>query len=40
MAMARPFRDDRAANAGVALSSLLWATGFSVSEVLLESLDA
>ncbi len=40
MAMARPFRGDLAANAGLALSSLLWATGFSVSEVLLESWDA
>ncbi len=28
--MARPFRDDRAANAGLAPSSLLWATGFPV----------
>ncbi len=28
--MARPFRGDLAANAGLALSSLSWATGFPV----------
>ncbi len=30
MAMARPVRGDLAANAGLALSSLSWATGFPV----------
>ena len=35
MAKARPHRGDRAANAGLAPSSLLWATGFPVSEVRL-----
>ncbi len=33
--MARPFRGDLAANAGLALSSLLWAPGFPVIVVLI-----